>query len=438
MPTADDLFPNQSRLEIGRASAWGLLTCSFALLLSAAPVAPQSPSLVAQYALTEVDVTNAPLTAQTADHQISTHGFINFSHDWQAPDLKVCAEESVKAGYPHPASCSQTCYYEHDCKAVLTPPLALSSPTAAVQVEIEEPDMSGAAFYAAKFIVNNIGNFVSTAYMINSQGGFQATFVISTDHKKAVGLAKSAVQAAKKIIQEGKIPLPPLISLGDVREGAQNAYNQSVQNYNMCLNAKASQYQLVTQAERCQGYKNSDYSSCMADVLANADHQDVVVAYAPAGCADRVGQSVIDTKTEIVKAALCRWINYGAALFGTQACTPAAPISAGTPPYSPFQYCLMGAIESMDELDPAGPNLTAQASQRCNAAQARTQGAWESCMYSVLTGPTNAQELSQMTQAQYYSAAEVRKRNFYREAGMRAGICLNVRAKQDPKWNPTQ
>ena len=420
-----------------RISAWllTLVTLSAALLLAAPP---QSSSQVAEYALTEVDVVNAPLTAQTTDHQFAAHGLINFSHDWQAPILKVCAEEAVKPGYPHPASCSQVCSYQHDCKAILTPPLKLSSAMASVHVAIEEPDMTGPAFYAANFIVMNVGNFQNTAYVINGQGGFQATFVIGTDYKKAVGLATSAVKAATNFIRNGKIPLPPLLSLGDVSQGAQNAYNLSVDRYNMCLNGKASQYGLVTQSQHCLAYINSDYSSCMADVLANADHQDVVVANPPEGCADKLGQPVIDVQWQVVKAAACRWMNYGAALFGMQACTPASTATAGAPPYSPFQYCLIGAIESMDQLDPGGPNLTAQASQMCNATRAKTPKAWEYCMYSVLTGPNDAKALSEMTQEQYNSPAEVRKRNFYREAGIKAGICLNIRAKQDPKWNPVQ
>jgi hypothetical protein len=412
-----------------RGSAWAptLLTVGAALVLFTVPVAPQSPSLVAEYALTEVDVVNAPLTAQTPDHQFSAHGFINFTHDWQAPILKVCAEEAVKPDSPHTARCSQICYYQHDCKAIFNPPLQLSSPKASIHVQIQEPDMQGQAFYAAKFIVTNVGNFQNSPYVIDGKGGFRATFVVSTDYKKGIGLATSATQAAKKFIQYGKIPLPPLLSLGDVAEGAQNAYNESVQRYNMCLNGKASQYPgLVAQSQRCQAYVNADYGSCMADVLANADHQDVLVANPPQGCADKLGQPVLDTQWQVARAALCRWINYGSAFFGTQACTPATKATPGAPPYSPFQNCLMGAIESMNQLDPAGPNLTAQASQMCNSTKAKTQGAWEYCIFHTLTGPPNA-----------LLDPQVAIRNFYREAGVRAGICLNVRARQDPKWNPT-
>jgi hypothetical protein len=234
---------------------------------------------------------------------------------------------------------------------------------------------------------------------------------------------------------------PPLLTLENVSEGARKSYNLAVNKQILCLNAQASQHNLKPEVEsRCLSFKGTDYESCVADVVAAAGYQYVLTSPAPQGCASNLGEDLTSTTAEIAKS-ICSLLDKGAAILGTSVhgnttCGP-PPSAADAPPFTPYQYCLMGAIEYRPNF-PTDPDLIKESNAKCSVkAGVTTVPGWEQCMHDLLYDPTTAVQFaaeSKITQNPTadanLKAAISHKHNFYSATESNAALCEKIRATQ--------
>lgn len=373
-----------------------LVTAAAGLLLLFAcstPAAAQSQSPVKDVFLTEIDVTGVNSSAGLPGHGI-LDGLAHWSGKAIEPVLMICAQENVNANGNPNDSCSprddgNTCVHTYNCKAILHPPLPLTSEDATVAVTIWDVAVPGQQAMNSQFDIPMVGQYDSTAltggkqtFVPQGYPGTMVTVVLHSDYTKLIGTAAKVIKNVAK--RKPGLPTP---SPADFGAGAANELTKENLGFDRCLGSHTTSSSLSAQqiTARCGNPGDPGFRSC---VEMNFPSDSAQAACLTDGSMSKILQP-LNTGSEAVKSFVCglfAWVpNAWTPDSIAQKCNPGVPAGAGAAHVpaqteTPYDTCLRNAINNY-------PDLSQQANASGTGCYTKTGNARTTCLENILAPP---------------------------------------------------